>query len=493
VSIWHVGGLGAKFRFDPTVECLWYAYSHYLRMEDVVVAYVLLEQSRSHSGYIERVMETLKANILVRDGALVDTEHYWVLAFTSRLQMVRQIALANPELGTGLCTSLFALIEKTIHFGMPCVKYDAVSCVPPPQWSGTSGRGAERCLVNKRWIANVTTPAEAAIIRVLCRLSRGDNGVRVFPDHDTEDLFVFDTTVRGSFVNPPLPHPDETHDTGKEPAAAAAGAAAYPELAAFAPCVVKNAFCTLLERCGSDGIPLIQRPNDITVAMYRPKETHGVVPSLVHADRYKIRFTVSVPLVVNPVLWRMPATKNRAAVSAFIKKALLIAGGYEGRRVSAGLGDASHRKRGFGSALNDDDDADDDDDTDTDDDTDDDTDADDSLGLHHFVVEQNQKCSVIIRNPHFNGAREILGDAAAKERVDGQQDRQHDDDGGTRSRTEAPFRRVLGDDALFPSDAKEILFTEAERFEANVAKSARARVPLSQSKTAIFDTAYDTF
>ena len=389
--------------------------------------------------------------------------------------------LGAVELSSGLCTSLFGVIEKTIHFGMPCVKYDAVSCVPPSQWSGTSGRGAERCLVNKRWIANVTTPAEAAIIRVLCRLSRGDNGVRVFPDHDTEDLCVFDTTVRGSFVSPP-PHPDKTHDTGKE---AAAAAATYPELAAYAPCVVKNAFCTLLERRGSDGTPLIERPNDITVALYRPKETHGAVPSLVHADRYKIRFTVSVPLVVNPVLWRMPATKNRAAESAFIKKALLIAGGYEGRRVSAGLGDTSHRKRGFGSSLNDDDDANDDDDDDTDA-----ADADDGLGLRHFVVEQKQKCSVIIRNPHFNGARDILGDAVAKEGVDGQQDRQDD---GPRSRTEAPFRRVLGDDTMFPSDAKEILFTEAERFEANVAKSARARVPLSPSTKAIFDTAYDTF
>jgi hypothetical protein len=465
VSIWHVGGLGAKFRFDPAVECLWYAYSHYLRMEDVVVAYVLLEQSRSLSGYIERVMRTLKANIFVRDGAMVDTDYYWVLAYTSRIQLMRQIALANPELGSGLCTTLFKLIEKTVHLELPCVKFDGLSCVP--QRSGTSGRSVERCLVNKCWIANVTTPPEAAIIRVLHRLSCNDDGVRVFPDYVTEERRVFDRTVRRSFFN--QKRSDEFHVNGKE-------AAVYPELVAFAPSVVEHAFCTLLERCGSDGIPLIQRPSDITVAIYRPKESPGVVPSLVHSDRYKTRTSVDVPLVVDPALWT-DVSDGDNAVASFIKKALLVVGGYQGRCVSAGLGDASHGNLDTAASPKDDD-------------ADDDADPDDGLRLRHFLVEP-RVCSVIVRNPHFNEALAsgmIFGDAEDEE-----------EDGDTDSTKSAavadrtPSRRHLSDDVLFPRDAREIVFTEADRFEANVAMHARARVPLSVSTKAIFDTAYDTF
>jgi hypothetical protein len=294
----------------------------------------------------------------------------------------------------------------------------------------------------------------------------GYDGVRVFPDYSTEERRVFDRTVRSSLVS--QKRSDETHVNCKE-------AAAYPELVAFAPCVVQHAFCTLLERCGSDGIPLIQRPSDITVALYRPKESPGVVPSLVHSDRYKTRTTVDVPLVVDPALWTDDSDGDNA-VASFIKKALLIAGGYEGRCVSAGLGDASHGNVDPASSPKDDDDADD---------------ADhpgDGLGLRHFLVEP-RVCSVIIRNPHFNEARAsgmILGDAEDEE--------EHGDDDITKSAAVARrTRRHLSDDALFPRDAREIVFTEADRFEANVAMHARARVPLSASTKAIFDTAYDTF
>jgi hypothetical protein len=245
-------------------------------------------------------MQTLKDSILVRDGELVGTEHYWVLTFTGRVQMMRRIAAANPGLGKGLCTMLIGGIEKTIHLGLPCLKFDAACS--RQQRSGAGGRSVERCLVNKRWIAGITTPPEAAIIDVLRRLSRDDDGVSVFSDYATEERRVFGGPVRRTLASPERTEQRAQVHNGDDDEAASA-TATYPELGAFAPSVVTHAFCTLLERCTDDGVPLIQRPSDIAVARYRPKESPGAVPSHVHADRYKIRFTVPVPLVVDPALW----------------------------------------------------------------------------------------------------------------------------------------------------------------------------------------------
>ena len=62
VSMWHCRGLAERFKGDTSLELAWYASRNFLRMEDIVVAYSILEQSRSMDGFIEELMITCKLN-----------------------------------------------------------------------------------------------------------------------------------------------------------------------------------------------------------------------------------------------------------------------------------------------------------------------------------------------------------------------------------------------------------------------------------------------
>lgn len=361
---WHSGGLGKKFEYNKVIECLWYAHSRYLRMEDIAVAYVLLEQSRSLAVYIELVMKTFKDNIYIADDVMVQTDDYWVLRIPRMALLMRIITAANPEFGTGLCEKLYVLIEQTTFNGQPCVKWEAF--IDPH-----TGQNTEFFMVHKAWIATVNGTAETAIISLLERLSTEGDNIRVFNDYATEEDRVFQTSVRKTLTNPDM------QDSIK-----------YDEFKHFSSAQIKHAFCMLCERVDPITlVPLISKPAEMRAAIYRPKEgTIGVVPSVLVTPipKFKISTDCPVPLVVNPRLWtdlNVSKSKNRDVVSQFLQTVFAIAGGYRGKFITSGVS----------------------------------TNPVDTFSDNHFRVDPEMTCKITIRNPHYCPAHApsaIFGDAA---------------------------------------------------------------------------------
>ena len=344
INVWHMWGLGAKYDYDRTVESLWYAYSRYLRMEDVVVAYVLLEQSRSLTKYITLVMKSLKSSIAVVNGTMVCCGDYWVVRETKHLSLMRKILSDNREFGSGLCEKLYGLIEKTMYDGLPCIKWEIYDM---------DGQTAEFFMVSKRWMATVRGPAEEAIVSLLQRLARDGENTNVFPEYTKERDLVFNTKLRGLLANP-------------TPVATAK----YEELRPFKESQIQHGFCLLQEQVNSEtGAKLISKPGTVKVAVYRPDNAAGVVQSAVHPGRFKIGTDISMPLMVSPDLWEKAPDEsgNANSVSHMIQTVFAIAGGYGNKYITGGAN----------------------------------TEDLEMLKDAYFLIDPATKCQVTIRNPHY--------------------------------------------------------------------------------------------
>jgi hypothetical protein len=330
----------------------------YLRVEDIAVAYMALEKSRSMTSYIELFMATLKDHIYVVDSAMVETPGYWVIRVSKKDMLIRIVSTANPNFGDGLCEKIYTLLIKTQFHGESCIKWE-------PFTDPTSNQTADYFMVSKRWIASVMGTVEAAIVDALETMSAKDSNTRVFNDYVDETTRVFPTTVRSSLMSP------EAH-----------GAVRFDELKLFSASQIKHAFCLLKERVDPvSGVPMIAMPSgEIGAALYRPATALSAVPSVLSAPPHhpsKIRTNVELPLLVSPSLWTSRAsarTEGKDAVTQFIEKLFLIAGGYEGKHITAG---------GTG-------------------------------GDDHFYIKPGGTCRLVVLNPHYKpSAFSIYGDTAA--------------------------------------------------------------------------------
>jgi hypothetical protein len=398
-------------------------------MEDVAVAYMLLEQSRSIVVYTEKIMVTLKNHIYVVDGTMVDAgADYWVLRITKDSLVIRMLSTDNPAFGEGLCGLIYKMLLKTPYHGEPCIKWELFT-------DPNSGQTADMFMINKRWIASVMGTVESAIVDALERLaSEGDN-TRVFADYDTEQNLVFPLAVRKTLANPGI-----------------AGALALDELRLFSKSQIQHGFCLLRERVDAETFQsLMWLPEGgVTAAIYRPGDTLGAVPSIGDIrGRYKIRTDVELPLVVSPRLWTergKPARKNgddegeeeaKDLVSKFIQTLFLIAGGYEGKHITAGGTSAEIRN-------------------------------------NHFTIKPGGTCRIVVDNPHYRPGSldfSLYGDA--------------DDE-------DMAAAAAVGSDRLFPSSERELVLTEKSYFEAMAIKIASRRVATSPEIIAVFETAHGT-
>ena len=239
VALWYSRGLGEHFKFDKAVEGLWYAWSNYLRMEEIVLATIQLESSRSMRGYMEDVMVLLKESILIQNNQMYEFGDYWVTKYMKRHSLIRDLKLRLVRIGEGLCARIIEMVERMTICNAPVIKYDT-----------PLDRSCEYMMVHKSWMSKVWAPVDVAVIQVLKRIAH--EGVLVHRDFETEKKLIFDTQVRKSLRNP----------EGKE-------AMKFGELEHFSSDAIRMSFHHLLNRVEGT-TQLVETPTDtVSAAVYQ--------------------------------------------------------------------------------------------------------------------------------------------------------------------------------------------------------------------------------
>lgn len=95
-------------------------------MEEVVLAMIQIESTRSMSGYIEEVMVILKESIQVSGGEMVEIGDYWVTKYSKRVSVLRDIKQRLTRFGDGMSEQVYALVEKTSTGGIPNIKFEMI-------------------------------------------------------------------------------------------------------------------------------------------------------------------------------------------------------------------------------------------------------------------------------------------------------------------------------------------------------------------------------
>jgi hypothetical protein len=306
LSIWYCRGLGEHFAFDKSIEALWYAWSNYLRMEEVILAMVQLESTRSLGAYIEEVIMMLKGSILTEEGEFLDNDEYWITKYTKRSTVLRELKARLSRFGDGLCEKVWAMVERSCTNDTPNIKTESFG-----------ERGIEHILILKRWVSATMTPVELAIIRALRRITA--MGLICYREFEQEKYFVMDTTIRKSFRSPE-----------------AVDAIQHPELAPFTHQTIRNGF-RMLEHRFSDNEPMIVMPADaVNAADYVSGPGEGVERS-VDGMRWKRRKKMFMVMMVHQSLLDGSTIREESEIDKFFRNLLLIAGGYTGKRIFTGI------------------------------------------------------------------------------------------------------------------------------------------------------------
>lgn len=309
INAWHCQGLGDEFDNDPVAMLKFYAASQYLSMEAVVVAFTILEQSRSLDAFIEEIMMTLKSNIRVVNGNFEQTDHYYVSVFNRDKEMVRKVERCHPQLGDGICRKCLSVMRQGTTNKLPNI--DVIK----------DSEGVERVVFHKQWLASVCTPVEDGLLLALKRMADARDPM-VSYEYESEKTLVFDTRVRKTLVNPAAPDGVQ-----------------FPELAGEPPEAIRLAAIMLENRCDADGNPLLDMGRmSIDTCKYVEAGHLGAEPSLVRKGRHKIRRMASAPVIVNPKIFDPPMAA-RSMTEEIVRTALIVAGGYDTgeSRVFAGM------------------------------------------------------------------------------------------------------------------------------------------------------------
>ena len=306
-SIWHCRGLGKRYDYDVTIEYMFLASRQYIRMEEVIVAYVMLEQTRSMSAYMREIMMTLKLNVLIVDGEMAQTDNYYFSSYSRDQDLVARLVGAHPQLGDGVVLKCFTTMRVGCTNKLPNI--DRVK----------NHEGVEQIAFNKEWLGTVNTPVEDAILLSLQRLI-DDKSSYVTRDFDTENMYVFSARVRSSLVNP-----------------VSADALHFPELIGESKHGIRHGFSMLESRRLADNTLCFNKSMQSFDGLKLVDAGFpGAVPSDVYAGRYKVSKAIPAPLVVHPSVFEL---RSPASVSIdLIKAGLIVAGGYDnGKRIFAGI------------------------------------------------------------------------------------------------------------------------------------------------------------
>lgn len=306
-TMWHCRGLGDRFDYDITVEYMFLASRQYIRMEEVIVAYVMLEQTRSMQAYIAEIMMTLKTSVQIIDGEMGQTDHYYFSAYSREHDLLAYIDRRHPQFGDGITAKCYNTMRMGCTNKMPNI--DKVK----------NREGVEQIAFNKEWLGSVNTPVEDGILVCLQRLI-DEKSPFVTRDYETEESYVFSARVRNSLYNP-----------------ASADAMHFPELRGETKDSIRHACAMLESRRLDDGAPLFNRNLQTCDGLKLVDAGFpGSVPSIRYTGRHKVSKAVSAPLIVNPSLFdvKTPNSINED----LIKTVLIIAGGYDnGKRIFAGM------------------------------------------------------------------------------------------------------------------------------------------------------------
>jgi len=306
IRTWYVDGLGASLKYDRGLQLMWYARTRYLRMEDICIAFMYLESSRSTAKHSAAIMRSIKLQLHIEDGALVTEDgdpNYWKLRCTSG-DLETRVSRSNPQLGKGLCITLLDAMRHGCTHGGPNVM--------------TSKTGSGTCVVNKKWISTVTTLEEAAIVRMMKAHAYVGSSL-AHPDYENEHKWVFVSKFRNQLTGTQEP--------------------TFPEIAKLKRSSVSAAFCMLQCRCiPGTQTPAIRLESQFTVAKYRAVDHDGAQPSIAAPDRTKISAVEHTCMVVDPSLWLHDPVVAESPVDNMLRTALIVAGSYTNTRVTAGFG-----------------------------------------------------------------------------------------------------------------------------------------------------------
>lgn len=302
IRTWHLDGLGEACGYDLGKQMLWYRWGRFVRMEDVCLAYMYLEQSRSVKAQTLDIIRSIKATVLVQNDELVGKGPYWVTTNTSFRETRHLISrLHGGSFGTGACGHVMDTLFTSLTRGKLNIVMDDDD---------------KNVLIHKEWAASVYTSAESRIIKYLYRMAI-DGTAHL--EYTEEQRYVYRTGRRAELT---IPERSKTQPV---------------ELDGISPVNIKRAMASLLHRCvSSTETPMIRLEDDIVhVALAR-----DVSPTrfITKPDLYKIKGSEICSMTVHKSLFVGADAVGVVPVDTLIKSALTVAGGYGGKKVVSGVG-----------------------------------------------------------------------------------------------------------------------------------------------------------
>lgn len=310
VSMWYTRGLGKHYKFDPTIEALFYASTSYLAPHHIVAAYTQLEQTTSKSDSVTQMLSHLKEYVMMEGDSPVVEGDYYVSVHVNSRALLDELVKVMPRLGSGIVTRLYKQIESGLTRGSSNVKR-------------AMHGGVERIMFNRWLISSTLTLAETRILKVLYKLSR-TRGKCCRGYDDEANTRVFRSSVITALKN-----------------VGGSNVMQFEELDMYKtqPQKVVQALALLEDAVDKDGNKMFRTPHDFRVARYVPTDTPGSVPSTVTKKSNKQQKNESVPLVVHVDLINQHTNRRDTTIDDFLIRFLAVTDSrfIGGPRVFAGL------------------------------------------------------------------------------------------------------------------------------------------------------------
>lgn len=251
---------------------------------------------------------------MISEDEMMEAGDYWVTKFTKRSAVLANLKTRLIKFGDGLTENVYAMVEKSNTHGVPNVKIENMP-----------DRHSDYVMVHKRWIANVVTPVEAAIIQVFRRVVSQD--LISYKEYEDEVYYVFEPSLRKSLRK-----------------AKSDGVTKHDELERFTPGAIQNGFRQLEHRFIL-GQRAIMMPPEVRVAIYSGEMSDEFKQPAVDGARWKKPRKITVPLMVHEKLLKENLSKEtETAIEKFFRDMLVISGTYKGRKIFTGMDPANPGK-----------------------------------------------------------------------------------------------------------------------------------------------------
>lgn len=396
LSLWYERGVGKHYEFDSAIELMWYASRQFIRMEEMCVAYLIFTHAQSMEKYIRHIAVVLKQYVMVEEGIIIRNENYYVMTLKSPREMVAVLKPIQKQIGVGLFNRCMDKINTYVIKSEPVIRHSKIQTE------------RECMLIHSEWLGRVNTATEDALIKALWNLIETKN-THVNMDYDTESVYVFDAHVRRCLKNP-------------------CREAVLPGLEDASSCDIVQAMHFLRDKKTPSGDSMLFEYEHIKSARLSTSQTPSSIPSIRQPSMYKIAHLEYLHIIVSPELFKLQETCDDTNI--LIKEALVVAGGYTGKKIYTNVGGSMHP-------------------------SDDD----------YIIIDSIDTTNIEIDNIYYRG---FLNQNMYSEDVD-----THTSD-------------------LFSADKKTITLNEKSNIESDIKKKMMSKIPLEPSMLDFFQRANDT-